>query len=133
MASTLSFRAAVLFALIGMAWGVAMAASGNHQTLAAHAHLNLLGWVSLFLFGLFYHAHPRLDGRSLARLQVGVWIVAVVLVAVGVGLIPSAHPLAEPLASVGSLLAVADMLLFAVIVFRRPVPLAGTVRVAPAE
>ena len=46
MASTLSFRAAVTFVVIGMSWGLVMAASGDHSTLAGHAHLNLLGWVS---------------------------------------------------------------------------------------
>ncbi len=58
-ASSLSFQAAVLLVLVGMAWGIAMAASGDHSTHPAHAHLNLLGWVSLFLFGLFYHLHRR--------------------------------------------------------------------------
>lgn len=67
MASTLSFRAAVTFVVIGMCWGLAMAASGNHSSLSGHAHLNLLGWVSLFLFGIFYQLHPGLDAGRLAR------------------------------------------------------------------
>ncbi|HET7197492.1 MAG TPA: hypothetical protein VFI86_02415 [Burkholderiales bacterium] len=68
-ASSLSFRAAVLFVLAGMAWGIQMAVSGNHQAFPAHAHLNLLGWVSLFLFGVFYHLHPQLDGSRAALAQ----------------------------------------------------------------
>ena len=49
-ASVLCFRAAVLLVVAGMIWGIVMAISQDHSTFPAHAHLNLLGWVSLFLF-----------------------------------------------------------------------------------
>jgi uncharacterized protein YhhL (DUF1145 family) len=55
--SSLSFQAAVLLVIVGMVWGIVMAISQAHSAMPAHAHLNLLGWVSLFLFGLFYHLH----------------------------------------------------------------------------
>jgi len=42
-----------------MAWGIFMAASRDHSSMPAHAHLNLLGWVSLFLFGIYYRMHLR--------------------------------------------------------------------------
>jgi hypothetical protein len=51
-ASTVSFPAAVLMVVAGMIWGIVMAISDDHRALPAHAHLNLLGWVSLFLFGI---------------------------------------------------------------------------------
>jgi hypothetical protein len=38
-----------------------MAASRDHSSTPAHAHLNLLGWVSLFLFGIYYRMHPTAD------------------------------------------------------------------------
>src|SRR5262245_36373055 len=60
-ASTLSFRSAVSLGVIGIAAGIAMAASGNHAAMSAHAHLNLLGWVSPFLIGIFYRLHPAID------------------------------------------------------------------------
>jgi hypothetical protein len=44
----------ILCVLAGMAWGMQMAASGNHGMMPAHAHLNLLGFVTLTLMGLFY-------------------------------------------------------------------------------
>jgi hypothetical protein len=69
-ASSLSFPAATLLAIAGMTWGIVMAASGDHSAMPAHAHLNLLGWVSLFLFGIFYHLHPAVD-RSRAAIVHG--------------------------------------------------------------
>ncbi len=59
-ASILSFRAAVLMVIVGMVWGIVMGIGQDHSTLPAHAHLNLLGWVSLFLFGIYYHCTRRL-------------------------------------------------------------------------
>ena len=67
-ASSLSFFIAVLMAAVGMVWGIVMAVSQDHSTMPAHAHLNLLGWVSLFLFGIFYRFHPSLDAARIARL-----------------------------------------------------------------
>ena len=73
-ASVLCFRAAVLLVIAGMLWGIVMGISEDHSTMPAHAHLNLLGWVSLFLFGIYYHLHPTIDRNRLATLQVWIWI-----------------------------------------------------------
>jgi hypothetical protein len=48
------FSVAVLTALVGMGWGMYMGKSGDHLLAPAHAHLNLLGWVSLSIMGTFY-------------------------------------------------------------------------------
>jgi len=69
-ASSLSFRAAVVLVVAGMVWGIVMAISQDHAAMPAHAHLNLLGWVSLFLFGIYYHLHPTIDRSRTALVQV---------------------------------------------------------------
>jgi hypothetical protein len=71
-ASTLCFRAAVLLLLAGMVWGLQMAISGDHSAFPAHAHLNLLGFVALFLFGIFYRLNPTIETHRFAAPQV--WI-----------------------------------------------------------
>lgn len=118
-ASSLSFRIAVLMAVAGMIWGIMMAMSGDHSAMPAHAHLNLLGWVSLFLFGIFYHLHPVIDHNHAARVQVWVWSLATVVLATGVGLIHTGHDVGDPIAAVGSLVLLADMLVFGWLVIRR--------------
>jgi hypothetical protein len=117
-ASSLSFRAAVVLVVVGMCWGIVMAASGDHSAMPAHAHLNLLGWVSLFLFGIFYYLHPAIDVRRAALVQVSVWIAATAVLTVGVGLIHSGREIGEPIAAVSSIVALLDMLLFGWLVFR---------------
>src|SRR5271155_2534406 len=111
-ASSLSFQAAVVLAVAGMIWGIVMAASGDHSAMPAHAHLNLLGWVSLFLFGIFYHLHPAIDRSRAAIAQVWVWIFATVILTIGVGLAHTGHEIGDPIAAVSSLVVLADTLLF---------------------
>ena|SRR5579863_137931 len=118
-ASALSFRAAVAFAIAGMIWGLVMAISEDHSTLTAHAHLNLLGWVSLFLFGIYYRLHPLLDGTRIAFVQVWVWIIATIILTIGVGLVYTGHAIGRPPAAFGSVVALCDMLVFGWIVLSR--------------
>ena len=51
-------RLAVLFALIGMSLGYWMGATEQFAASPVHAHINLLGWVSMALYGLFYRVQP---------------------------------------------------------------------------
>lgn len=118
-ASSLSFLAAVVVAVVGMVWGIAMAISQDHSTMPAHAHLNLLGWVSLFLFGIYYRLYPSLDLARIARLQVWVWIAGTIILTIGVSMIHSGRPSGEPLAGIGSVVVLADMLLFGWLVLRQ--------------
>src|SRR6516164_10245013 len=97
-ASVLSFRAAVLMVVAGMIWGIEMGISQDHSTFPAHAHLNLLGWVSLFLFGIYYHLHPAIDRDRLASVQVWVWIAATLVLTIGVALVHSGHMAGDPIA-----------------------------------
>jgi hypothetical protein len=109
---------AKILVIAGMAWGIAMAISQNHSAMPAHAHLNLLGWVSLFLFGIYYRLHPSLEPTRTASLQVGIWIAGTVVLVVGVALIYSGHAEAEPVAGIGSFILLFGMLLFGWIVYR---------------
>jgi hypothetical protein len=111
-ASSLSFLIAVVIATIGMLWGLAMGISEDHTTLAAHAHLNLLGWVSLFLFGLFYRLHPALDTARIARLQVMIWTAGTVVMVIGVAMLRTGYP-GAPLAAVGSIAVLVSIVMFA--------------------
>jgi hypothetical protein len=58
------FTASVLCGLTGMVWGAWMASTDIFTLAPAHAHLNLLGWVSLAIMGGFYVlAGPRAPTR----------------------------------------------------------------------
>jgi hypothetical protein len=48
------FATGALLVLIGMFWGMHMGEANDFTLAAAHAHLNLLGWVTMALYGTFY-------------------------------------------------------------------------------
>ena len=117
-ASSLSFRLAVLFALIGIILGVYMAASHNHTLGQAHAHINLIGWVSLFLIGLFYERRPQLDKSAGARWQVIIYTIGAVVLNASLAALLLGNAGAEPAAAAGSFMMPGSMLWFGWLVFR---------------
>lgn len=110
-------RVAVLYALVGLCGGIFMSASHDHALMPAHAHWLLLGWVSMFLYGLFYKTHPTAKTK-LATVQFWLANIGAILLCVTVGFIVTDHPQAEPGAAIGSLFVLAGMIVFAVQVFR---------------
>lgn len=63
------FALASLSAVCGIGLGMAMGIADDHTLAPVHAHANLIGWVSLFLFGVYYRLHPQVMGM-LAKLQI---------------------------------------------------------------
>ena len=117
IASVMMCASAVLL-LIGMLAGVVM---GMHQdfTLApAHAHLNLVGGVLLFMFGLYYRLVPAAGRLAMATVQRSLHIAGAVLFPAGIALVTlKGHDyVAAPI--VGSLIVVVATALFVTIVFR---------------
>ena len=48
------FAVAPIYVLVGMGFGIWMGAAQNFALAPAHAHLNLIGWVTMALYGTFY-------------------------------------------------------------------------------
>jgi hypothetical protein len=104
--------------LVGMLAGIAMGIEQDFALAPAHAHLNLVGGVLLFLFGLYYRLVPEAGTSALAKLQGSLHIVGAILFPAGVALVilKGTSFIAAPIA--GSLIVVAAMALFAAIVLR---------------
>ena len=60
---------AVVYLIVGASVGMWMGIAGNFALAPVHAHLLLLGWVTLALAGVIYHLHPRAAGTRLAKLH----------------------------------------------------------------
>jgi hypothetical protein len=118
MIGTLMMCVSVVILLIGMLAGIAMGIEQDFMLAPAHAHLNLVGGVLLFLFGLYYRLVPAAGSSILARVQGWLHIVGAILFPAGVALVLLKGPslIAAPI--VGSLIVTVAMALFAVIVFR---------------
>lgn len=118
---TLPFRfllVAVCAALCGMAVGIFMAAAGNFTLAPAHAHLNLLGWVSMALYGLFYRAVPEASIGWLPQAHFWVATAGLVVMVPALAWLLLGHRGIEPVIGVGSLLTVSAMGMFGAVVLR---------------
>lgn len=69
-------KAGLIYFLVSSVVGVSMALwpEGITYYRAVHAHLNLIGWMSMMIFGIGYHILPRFSGKplyspSIARTQ----------------------------------------------------------------
>lgn len=101
---------ATLLLLAGAALGISMGASENFQLTPVHAHLNLVGWASLAVFGLVYRAYPMLAERRLALFHFIFSATSAVLLPIGIGLAVLRSQ--SGLAIAASLLWVVGVLLF---------------------
>jgi hypothetical protein len=106
---------AVVFALLGMGYGMYMAGSQDHTLAGAHAHNNLLGWVTTALYGFYYRAVPGSVTR-LATIHLAVTLVANLIFPIGIGLaILGTTP---ALAAIGGALEIVAMVIFGFTVWR---------------
>ena len=121
---------AAIYAAAGMIFGIVMSASGDHSLAAAHGHLNLLGWVSLALYGTFYSLFPAATSGWLARSQVFAAHVGVIVLTPGIVL--AIDGTTEAIAKAGSVIILISMLLFAVVVARTGTRKSGRT-LTPAE
>ncbi|MFD1624163.1 hypothetical protein [Azospirillum griseum] len=66
---------ALIYLLCGEVMGMVMGSSGDFTLAPAHAHLNLLGWVSCALFGIVHRLFPAMERHRLAGPQF--WMAAI--------------------------------------------------------
>lgn len=68
-------RAAVLYLGVGVLMGLAMAIQPNWTLYLrpAHAHINLLGFMAMFVYGVAYHILPRFRGKMLFSQKLSRW------------------------------------------------------------
>jgi hypothetical protein len=74
------FLCAVVYGICGMGLGMYMGASENHTLMPVHAHVNLLGWVSLAIMGGFYALVGERAPIKLAWVNFGLSNIGVLLV-----------------------------------------------------
>jgi hypothetical protein len=111
-------RVATVILVIGMIWGIEMGIRQNFAMAPAHAHFNLVGGVLLFVFGLYYKLVPAAGDRALAKWQGSLHIAGSILFPAGVAVVIGKGEAFIILPIIGSLIVLAAVALFALIVFR---------------
>jgi hypothetical protein len=118
MIGSMMICVSVVVLLIGMLAGIVMGIQQDFTLAPAHAHFNLVGGVLLFLFGLYYKVVPAAGNSALAKLQGWLHIAGGILFPAGVAIVVLKGTAFIIAPVVGSLIVVAAVALFAVIVFR---------------
>lgn len=121
----LYFKTAIVFLIIGIAAGIHMSISGDHEVTGAHAHTNLLGWVTMALFGAYLTFVPEKARSRLARIQYGIYTLGVAVMMPSLYFMLRGNPALEPLVAISSLVVLVGVLLFAVVIFSGKVARAG--------
>ena len=123
------FRISVSLGLIGIVLGIVMGIRQDFVLMPAHAHLNLLGFVTMFLSALYYRVVPEAAASGFARYQAIVSVAGAVVFPIGIAcVLLGGHDRFEPVVVAGALTVLLGMALFAVIVFRT----CGQQRATPA-
>lgn len=115
--SHLYFKTAVLFLILGIGMGLNMAISQDHSVIGAHAHCNLLGWVTMALFGGYYALNPRKAERRIAMIQYGIYTAGVTLMVPSLYLMLLGNMAMEPVVAIASIITFIGVLLLAFVIF----------------
>jgi hypothetical protein len=110
-------RLGVLAALVGMSLGVWMGANENFTLRPVHAHINLLGFASMMLFGLFYRSFPAAARGWLPMAHFALAVIGFLIMAPSLTLMLLGNASALPFLATSEIMLVLSMLLFVVIVF----------------
>ncbi|HYC67500.1 hypothetical protein [Brevundimonas sp.] len=110
-------RLGVLSALVGMSLGVWMGANENFVLRPVHAHINLLGFASMMLFGLFYRAFPAAARGWLPMVHFTLSVLGFLILMPSLTLMFLGKPFFLPGMIASEIMLVGSMLLFVIIVF----------------
>lgn len=113
----LFFKAAITFLILGIVMGLQMSISGEHNVIGAHAHTNLLGWVTMAIFGGYYALNPKKAQARLATVHFWSYLGSVAVMTPSLYLLYLDYAAFEAPLAVASIIAFLSVIVFAVVVF----------------
>lgn len=116
--SLLFFRTAAVLLVVGMLFGISMSASGNHAGTGAHAHLNLIGFVVMSIYGVYFGLNPDRAGGRLPKILWALNTLGIVVMFPSLALLLYGYPAFEPLVAASSFVVLAGAILFTVLLFK---------------
>ena len=118
MIGSLMMRVSAVLLTLGMIAGIVMGMRQDFLLVPAHAHLNLVGGVLLFLFGLYYRLVPAAGTTVLAKIQGWLHISGSIVFPAGIAIVQLKGDALVAVPIVGSLIVLIAVVLFAIVVFR---------------
>jgi cbb3-type cytochrome oxidase subunit 1 len=106
-------RIAVIYLVIGTSLGIAMGISQRFTLIPVHAHVLLLGWVTLAIAGVVYHLYPVAANTRLARIHFWLHNLGLPVFMVALALMLSGHESLMPVVAIAALVVLLGLVLFA--------------------
>ena len=110
--------AAAVYGLMGMVLGMVMGARQDFVLLPVHAHLNLLGWVTLAIYGITYQVFPAMAASRIATTQFYTANIGVIVLMPSLAGFLLGHTGALPAMIAGQILVFAALVMFIVNLWR---------------
>lgn len=107
-------KIAAVYLSLGVILGMVMGIIHDFTLTSVHAHINLLGWVSMALFGLIYHFYPQAANTKLAKVHFWLHNIFVPIMQGSIALQLTVSEDFLPVTIVSSLLVVIGVLLFTI-------------------
>ncbi len=111
-------KIAVVYFVIGAVVGLYMGITATFTQAPVHAHLNLLGWVSLAVIGLIYHVWPAAGETRLARAHFWLHNLGLPVFMVGLVMVLAGNQAIIPVVAISASVVLLGIVLFAVNLFR---------------
>lgn len=126
------FAMAILYLMTGIGIGLHMSITHDHSAVGAHAHVNLLGWVTSAVFGGYYALNREKAEGWLPWIQYAAYAVGLLVMLPALYMMLTGQSGFEPAVASGSMAVALGVLLFAVVVFT-PGRERASAAMAPAE
>ena len=111
-------RLAAIYFVVGVSLGYAMSVTEVFVQAPVHAHINLLGWVSLAIFGLIYYVRPDAAKTRLAKVHFWLYNIGLPIMLAALSVFLGGQHAAGPVIGLGATLVVIGILCFVVNLFR---------------
>jgi hypothetical protein len=111
-------RWSVLYFTTGVTIGIYMSITSDFAIAPVHAHINLIGWVSLTLAALIYKSYPAAAASPLAKVHFWLNIVALPILAAMLYLFLRGNAAVEPVLGITSISILVAVLALVVNVFK---------------
>ncbi|MHB8474429.1 MAG: hypothetical protein ACYDC8_16580 [Gammaproteobacteria bacterium] len=100
------------YGLCSMVLGMVMGAREDFTLMPVHAHLNLLGWVALTLYGVVYKIYPAMGASPLAAVQFYLANLGVLLLLPALAAFLSGHQTVLPVMIAGEMCTLVTLAIF---------------------
>ena len=112
------FRLAILYFIVATGLGLYMGMSGDHTLFPVHAHLNLLGWVSLSLRGFLYERFPAATATVWYPIQYWVYNISFPVTMLTLAFFFKGAAGLEPIVGIASIILFASIVVFVINLWR---------------